>query len=123
MGSRAKRFGARQSAVEQPGNKEMFFGNAAGAPGNRRYYSSLNDFKICVFGLYTHLCIYVSCIYTRLIWTGCRWYSSTIGGAPGGGDQMTLELVLAALGDGDQVNLVMHFKIVMDLVRRCTWRP
>jgi len=36
--------GAPRIAVEQSRNNNIFFGNAAGAPGNRSYYLSFNDF-------------------------------------------------------------------------------
>jgi hypothetical protein len=51
---------ATRIAVEQSGKNDIFFGNAVGAPENRSYYSSLNDFKTHVFRLYSHLSIYVS---------------------------------------------------------------
>jgi len=39
----ATTLGAPRITVEQSG-KNIFFGNAAGAPGNHSYYSSFNDF-------------------------------------------------------------------------------
>jgi len=35
--------GAPRITVEQSGKNNMFFGNAAGAPGNHSYYISFND--------------------------------------------------------------------------------
>jgi len=43
LGAPATTLGAPQITVEQSG-KTIFFGNAAGAPGNHSYYSSFNDF-------------------------------------------------------------------------------
>jgi len=43
LGAPVTTLGAPQITVEQSG-KNIFFGNAAGAPGNHSYYSSFNDF-------------------------------------------------------------------------------
>ena len=43
LGARTKSLGAPRITVEQFG-KNIFFGNAAGAPGNHSYYLSFNDF-------------------------------------------------------------------------------
>jgi len=43
LGTPATTLGAPRITVEQSG-KNIFFGNAAGAPGNHSYYSSFNDF-------------------------------------------------------------------------------
>jgi hypothetical protein len=51
---------APRIAVKKSGKNDILFGNAAGAPGNRSYYWSLNDLKTHVFSSYPHLCIYVS---------------------------------------------------------------
>jgi hypothetical protein len=95
---------ARRIAVEQTGKNDIFFGNAAGAPGNRSYYSSLNDFETCIQFVFSfmYLHIYVSMylsIYTWSIWTDCRRCLSAIGGAP---------------GDGNRVNLEMHLEGVIE---------
>jgi hypothetical protein len=36
--------GAPRITVEQSGKNNIFFGNAAGAPGNHSYYLSFNNF-------------------------------------------------------------------------------
>jgi hypothetical protein len=59
LGAPAICLGAPGITVEQCGNN-IFFENAAGAPGNHSYYLLFNDFKTHVFILYSHLCIYVS---------------------------------------------------------------
>jgi len=79
-------------------------------------YSSL-IFKTHVFSLYSHLYIYVSLnlfinesiklpIYTRYVYTGCRWWLRAIRGAP---------------DDHHQVNSEIHSKAMMEPVWRCTW--
>jgi len=53
LGALATSLGAPQITVEQSGKNDVFFGNAAGAPGNHRYYLSFNNFEYsciqCVF--------------------------------------------------------------------------
>jgi len=44
LGAPATSLGAPPITVEQSGNNNIFFGNAAGAPGNHSYYLSFNDF-------------------------------------------------------------------------------
>jgi hypothetical protein len=44
LGAPATRLGAPQITVEQCGKNNVFFGNAAGAPGNYSYSLSFNDF-------------------------------------------------------------------------------
>ena len=60
LGALVISLGAPRITVEQSGKNNIFFGNAAGAPGNHSYYLSFNDFTTHVFSLYSHLCIYVS---------------------------------------------------------------
>ena len=58
-------------------------------------------------------CIDLS-MYSRSIWACCRWCSSANGDAPGDGDRLNLELVLAELGDGDKLNLEIHLEAVIE---------
>jgi len=44
LGAPATSLGAPRITVEQSGKNNIFFGNAAGAPGNHSYYLSFNDF-------------------------------------------------------------------------------
>jgi hypothetical protein len=44
LGSLTTSLGAPQITVEQSGKNIIFFGNAAGEPGNHSYYLSFNDF-------------------------------------------------------------------------------
>jgi len=44
LGALATCLGAPRITVEQSGKNNIFFGNAAGAPGNHSYYQSFNDF-------------------------------------------------------------------------------
>jgi hypothetical protein len=43
LGAQATCLGAPRITVEQSGKNNIFLGNAAGAPGNHRYYLSFND--------------------------------------------------------------------------------
>ena len=43
LGAPATCLGAPRITVEKSGKNNIFFGNAAGAPGNRSYYLSFND--------------------------------------------------------------------------------
>ena len=104
LGAPATFLGAPRITVEQSGKNNIFFGTAAGAPGNHSYYLS---FKTNVFSLYSHLCIYVSIwlpIYTRYIWTGCRRCLRAIRGAP---------------ENDNRVNLEIHSEAVIERVWRC----
>jgi len=54
--------GTPRSTWEQSG-KIIYFGNAAGAPGNHSYYLSLNDFQnLCIQCVFSsvYLCIYIA---------------------------------------------------------------
>jgi len=44
LGAPARSLGAPQITVEQSGKNNIFFGNAAGVPGNHSYYILFNDF-------------------------------------------------------------------------------
>jgi hypothetical protein len=44
LGAPAISLGAPRITVEQSRKNHIFFGNAAGAPGNHSYYLSFNDF-------------------------------------------------------------------------------
>ena len=44
LGVPATSLGAPQITVEQSGKNNIYFLNAAGAPGNHSYYLSLNEF-------------------------------------------------------------------------------
>ena len=44
LGAQATSWGAPRITVQQSGKKNLFFGIAAGARGNHRYYLSFNDF-------------------------------------------------------------------------------
>jgi len=44
LGAPATSLGAPPITEEQSGKNNIFFGNAAGAPGNHSYYLSFNDF-------------------------------------------------------------------------------
>jgi len=44
LGAPATSLGAPQITVKQAGKNNIFFGNAAGAPGYHSYYLSFNDF-------------------------------------------------------------------------------
>ena len=44
LGALATSLGAPRISVEQSRKNNIFFGNAAGAPGNHSYYLSFNDF-------------------------------------------------------------------------------
>jgi len=44
LGAPATSLGAPRITVEQSGKNNVFFGNAAGAPGNHSYYLLFNDF-------------------------------------------------------------------------------
>jgi len=52
--------GAPRITVEHSGKNNLFFGNAAGAPGNHSYYHHSTIIKTHVFSLYSHLCIYIA---------------------------------------------------------------
>jgi len=43
LGAPAISLGVPRITVEQSGQNNIFFGNAAGVPGNYSYYSSFND--------------------------------------------------------------------------------
>jgi hypothetical protein len=68
LGALATSLGAPRITVEQSG-KNIFFGNAAGAPRNHSYYLSFNDcLNSCIQIVFSfmYLCINVSmylCIY------------------------------------------------------------
>jgi len=118
--------------------------NTEGAPGIRQvrlgiiattYHSTI--VKTQVFWLYSHLCIKVS-IYLYS-------YPSTLGisalASGGAWEQFQVHLKITiqwteifdlgpwsiqfgdTLRDYDRVNLEMHSEIVIEQVRRCTWRP
>jgi len=44
LGAPATSLGTPRMTVEQSGKNNVFFGNAAGVPGNHSYYLSFNDF-------------------------------------------------------------------------------
>jgi len=44
LGAPGTSLGALRITVEQSGKNKIFFGNAAGAPGNHSHYLSFNDF-------------------------------------------------------------------------------
>jgi hypothetical protein len=44
MEAPATSLGAPRITAEQSGKNNIFFGHAAGAPGNHSYYISFNDF-------------------------------------------------------------------------------
>jgi len=57
--------GARWITVEQSG-KNIFFGNAANAPGNHSYYISFNDFQnLCIQFVFSSIYLWI-CITTYL---------------------------------------------------------
>jgi hypothetical protein len=63
LGAPATSLGAPRITVEQSGKNNIFFGNAAGAPGNHSYYVSFNNFyNACIQFVFSsmYLCIYVS---------------------------------------------------------------
>ena len=103
--------GACWITVEQSG-KNIFFGNAAGAPGNHSYYLSFNDFQnLCIqFGFSTmYLCIYIAtyqhtvyldCQHAVIISNStcaCRWLPSELRDTLRGRDWASLEIHLEAV--------------------------
>jgi len=127
--------GALRITVEQSGKNNIFFGNAAGAPGNHSYYLSFNNFKTHVLSLYSHLCIYVSIylpIYTRYSWTGCRRCLRASRGAPENDDQVNSGIHTRAVIEwvwGWTLEAVIErvwrwtLQGAIERVWRCTWRP
>ena len=91
LGAPATSLGAPQITVDQSGKNNIFFGNAAGAPGNHSYYLSFNNCSnSCIQFVFSsmYLCINVSMyLYsypstTGYIWTGCRQCLRAIWGVP-----------------------------------------
>jgi len=97
--TQATSLGACRIAVAQTRNKDIFFGNAAGAPGNHSYCSSSNNFKTCIQFVFSfmYLYIYVSIDLHTVFWTGCRRCLSAIKGAPGDGERVNGEMHLEAM--------------------------
>jgi len=110
LGAPTTSLGAPRITVEQSGKNNVFFGNAAGAPGNHSYYQSFNDFQnSCIqFVLSSmYLCIYMATHLHTYIWTGCRRCLRAIRGAPENHDRVSSEI---------------YSKAVIERLWRCTWR-
>jgi len=114
--------GPRRITVEQSG-KSIFFGNAAGAPGNHSNYLSFNDFQnlsIQFVSSSMYVCIYIA-TYLHTVYLDwqhvvsvsdwmCtwRWWSSGLGDTLRGRDPASVE---------------MHVEAVIERDWRCNWRP
>jgi len=114
--------GARWITVEQSG-KNIFFGNAAGAPGNHSYYLLFNDFQtLCIQFVFSsmYLCIYIATyLHTEYLdlqhaviesnsWCAWRWRSSEL---------------RDTLPGRDRASLKMQLEPEIEWTQRCTGRP
>ena len=109
LGAPATCQGAPRITVEQSGKNNIFFGNAAGAPGNHSYYLSFNDlYNSCIQFVFSsiYLCIYITThLHTvYLDWlqavlesnSRCAWkgQSSELSDSLRGHDRASLEMQL-----------------------------
>jgi len=111
LGAPATCLGAPRITVEQSGKNNIFFGNAASAPGNHRYCLLFNNFQnTCIqFVLsYMYLCIYKATHLHTVLDCGFRRCLSAIPGPP---------------QDDDWVNSEMHSEAVIEHIWRYTSRP
>jgi len=59
LGALATSLGATKITVEPSGKNNLFFGNAAGAPGNHSFYISFNKFEnSCIQFVFSSMCLY-----------------------------------------------------------------
>jgi len=73
LGAPATFLGAPRITVEQSGKNNIFFGNAAGAPGNHSYYLLFNDCILIYVSMY--LCIYIA---THLHMVNLDWLQAVL---------------------------------------------
>jgi len=108
LGAPATSRGAPRITVEQSGKNDIFYGNAAGAPGNHSYYLLFNDFQnSCIQFVFSSMYLYS--------------YPSTHGmsGLAAGG---VSEPIQGAPENDDSVNSEVHSEAVIELVWKWTWK-
>ena len=120
LGEPATSLRASRITVEQSGKNNIFFGNAAGVPGNLSYYILFNN---CC-----NSCIQVV-VSSRYLYS----YRSThgISGLAAGGAselfkvclKMRISELRATLLRHDQAALEMHLEVVVERIWRYTRRP
>jgi len=143
LGAPATSLGAPPITVEQSQNNNIFFGNAAGEPGNHRYYLSFNKFNTHLFSFCCHLCIYIATHLHTMDWdwlqavlqSNARWVWNWQSSELRDTLQALIEQVSRCTwwrqwsifpdtpGDSDQLNIEMHSEIVIECISRYTWRP
>jgi len=115
--------GACPITVEQSGKNIIFFGNAAGLPGNHSYYILFNNFwnswiqfVFSLMYLRNHIGIHQYMVYLDSLQVmlesnlRCAWRC------------WLCELSNTLLGS-DQVSLEMQLEAEIEWTQRCTWRP
>jgi len=138
LGAPATSLGAPPTRVEQSGKSNIFFGNAAAAPGNHSYYLSFNNFQnSCIRFVFwsMYLCIYIGTHLptvhldrlqaelesnSRCAW---KWPSSELKDTLWGRDRVSLDMHLwrpwsrelrDALWGCDWASLEMHLQAMIE---------
>jgi len=114
--------GARWITVEQSG-KNIFFGNAAGAPGNHSYYISFNNFQnLCIQFVFTSMCL---CIYiaTYLHTVYLAWQHAVIESNSRCPWRLQYNELRDTLRGCDWARLEMQWETGFEWTQRCTGRP
>jgi len=142
LGALTASLGAPWSTVELSEKKNIFLGNAAGAPGSHSYYLWFNDFQnSCIQFIFSsrYLWIYITTILHSIsgLAAGSAWeqfeirlkmtmkcsqrytprlWSSKFGDALGGHERANLEAVIERVWR-------YTLEAMIKRVWRCTWRP
>jgi len=114
--------GACWITVERSG-KNIFFGNAAGAPENHSYNLSFNDFQnLCIQFVFSsmYLCIYIA---TYLHTVYLDWQHAVIESNSRCSWTWRLSELRDTLRGHDWVSLEMQLETEIEWTQRCTGRP
>jgi len=120
--SAATSLGAPWITVEQS-EKNIFFGNAAGAPGNHSYYLSFHNFwNSCIQFVFSsmYLCIDIP---THLHTAYLDWLQAVVDSNSRCAWKWRYSELRDALQGHDRARFDMHLEKVFERIWRYTWRP
>jgi len=117
------RLGARRITVEQSWKNIIFFGNAAGEPGNHSYNLSFNEFQnsgIQFVFLSMYLCIYIA---THLHTVYLDWLQAVLEKISRYAWEWRSSELRDTLWGHDRATFEMHLEVIIDFIWRYTWGP